>query len=114
MCGGYNSGFISSCEVNIAGEDNWSTMTSLPGARYTVRGLTIDNRVLMIGSIWLSFDLCLILMLSGGYDVSFISDDVYELDPVTEEWRIVSQLFVERYDHAVYATTQDLWQYCTE
>ena len=54
MCGGYNSGstILSSCEVNVAGEDNWSTMTSLPGERSGVRGLTIDNRVLITGFIF--------------------------------------------------------------
>ena len=49
MCGG-NDG--SSCEINVAGKDNWSYMTSLPGERYAVRGLTIDNRVLMTGEMF--------------------------------------------------------------
>ena len=54
MCGGYyvdGKGIFgsSSCEINVAGQDNWSAMTSLPDVRVGVRGLTIDNHVLMIG-----------------------------------------------------------------
>ena len=53
MCGGYDgSNRLSSCEINVAGTDNWSPMTSLPGERYAVRGLTIDKRVLMIGDFF--------------------------------------------------------------
>ena len=54
VCGGYDgSTRLSSCEVNVAGEDNWSPMTSLPGESYGVRGLTIDNRVLMTGELFI-------------------------------------------------------------
>ena len=50
MCGGHDKWYaLSSCEVNVAGEDNWSFMTSLPSKSYGVRGLTIDNRVFMTG-----------------------------------------------------------------
>ena len=55
VCGGWDvsRNRLSSCEVNVAGEDNWSSMTSLPGVRWGVRGLTIENRVLMIGEMFI-------------------------------------------------------------
>ena len=51
MCGGLDKDwkYLSSCEINVAGEDNWSSMISLPATRSAPRGLTMDNRVLMIG-----------------------------------------------------------------
>ena len=55
VCGGRRGGFyspvLSSCEVNKVGEKTWSPMTSLPGVRYGVRGITIGSQVLMMGNI---------------------------------------------------------------
>ena len=42
---------LSSCEINKVGEMSWSPMTSLPGVRHGVRGLTIGSQVLMLGNI---------------------------------------------------------------
>ena len=57
VCGGWNGpNWLNSCEINVAGTDNWTPMTSLPGKRSGLRGLTIDNRVLMIGNIKISSD----------------------------------------------------------
>ena len=51
MCGGRNfNSILSSCEVNVAGEDSWTiTSGSLPAAVVGLRGVTLDNRVLMTG-----------------------------------------------------------------
>ena len=55
VCGGRRGGFyspvLSSCEVNKVGEKTWSPMTSLPGVRWSVRGLTFGTQVLMMGNI---------------------------------------------------------------
>ena len=52
VCGGRDgSDRLSSCEVNKVGEKTWSPMTSLPGGRYGVRGITIGSQVLMMGNI---------------------------------------------------------------
>ena len=42
---------FSSCEINKVGEMSWSPMTSLPGVRAGVRGITIGSQVLMMGNI---------------------------------------------------------------
>merc|ERR1712107_363108 len=87
VCGGYDgSNILSSCEVNKVGERTWSPMTSLPGVRWAVRGLTIGSQVLMI----------------GGYDGSQ-RDEIYSLDLNTEEWKLVDHLNVAREYHAVSA-----------
>ena len=52
VCGGRDATetFLSSCEVNIDGEDSWSiTNAPLPVGIYGLRGATLDNRVLMTG-----------------------------------------------------------------
>ena len=111
MCGGYDGGnYFSSCEINVAGENDWSPMTSLPGTRVGINGLTIDNRVLMIGKIKSSFDFCLIPTLSGGYGGDL---DILELDLATEEWRTVGNFYNGRIDPGVSTITEDSWQYCT-
>ena len=56
VCGGIHSDDglrtrLSSCEINKVGEKTWSPMTSLPGGRGALRGLTIGSQVLMIGNI---------------------------------------------------------------
>ena len=55
VCGGRRGGSdghtLSSCEVNKVGEKTWSPMTSLPGVRSGVKGMTIGTQVLMIGNI---------------------------------------------------------------
>ena len=52
VCGGYDNShsLLDSCEVNVAGEDFWSTTSkSLPVAVAGLRGVTVYNRVLMTG-----------------------------------------------------------------
>ena len=51
VCGGSDGHILSSCEVNKVGEKTWSPMTSLPGERQGLRGLTFGTQVLMIGNI---------------------------------------------------------------
>ena len=55
VCGGSDGSVsehsFSSCEVNKVGEKTWSPMTSLPGERQGLRGLSIGSQVLMIGNI---------------------------------------------------------------
>ena len=53
---------LSSCEVNKVGEKTWSPMTSLPGVRYGVRGLSIGTQVLMIGNIRLVYTFIIIFI----------------------------------------------------
>ena len=50
VCGG-TDGYIrfDSCEENIAGTRHWSYATSLPRSLAWLRGVTLDNRVLMTG-----------------------------------------------------------------
>ena len=53
--GSYGKGGLTSCEVNKVGERSWSPMTSLPGKRWGVKGITIGSQVLMMGNIRLFF-----------------------------------------------------------
>ena len=117
MCGGHDgSNYLSSCEVNVAGEDNWSTMTSLPGVRFAVKELTIDNRVLMTGEMFI-LPLHLHdghLFCAGGEDRSSYHDDIYEMDLATKQWTNVGNLLDSRDRHGVSVVnnTESLWQYC--
>merc|ERR1712107_941151 len=96
VCGGYNSpDRLSSCEINKVGEKTWSPMTSLPGERLGVRGITIGSQVLMM----------------GGYDGSY-RDEIYSLDLNTEEWKLVNHLNDERGYHAVSVVSTDYWNFC--
>ena len=64
VCGGYDgSSSLDSCEENIAGTRPWTFTTSLPRPISQLRGVTLDNRVLMTGEsskivICVKFVLC--------------------------------------------------------
>ena len=48
----------------------------------------------------------------GGSNTEF-RNTIYELDKTTGEWNFVTNLLVERHNHAVSAVPiNDLWQYC--
>merc|ERR1712107_660119 len=97
VCGGSRgSNWLSSCEVNKVGESTWSPMTSLPGVRTGVRGLTIGSQVLMM----------------GGWDGSSRRDEIYSLDLNTEEWKLVDHLNVARGWHAVSSVELNLFDLC--
>ena len=42
---------LDSCELNKVGQKFWSPMTSLPGYRFGLRGLSVGSHVLMMGNI---------------------------------------------------------------
>ena len=87
-------------------------MTSLPGVRYGVRGLTIGPQVLMMGNIRLVHTLkSSSLQYSGGSDGSY-RDEIYSLDLNTEEWKLVDHLNVARSAHAVSVVSADYWNFC--
>ena len=52
VCGGFDSvgEKFSSCEINLDGDNSWSYAFPLPEQIWFLRGITIDNRVLMTGT----------------------------------------------------------------
>ena len=52
VCGGLDSvgERFSSCEINLDGDSSWSYASPLPEQIWFLRGITIDNRVLMTGT----------------------------------------------------------------
>ena len=91
---------------------SWSPMTSLPGVRDGVRGITIGTQVLMMGNIRLVHTVITSsLQYSGGWDGSS-RDEIYSLDLNTEEWKLVDHLNVARGHHAVSVVSEDYWNFC--
>ena len=116
VCGGLGAGgsYLTSCEINVAGEKTWSiTSQSLPlSTMFQPRGVTIDNRVLMIGDKIKQLDL-LNILFAGGYGRPDTLDNIYELDKDTGEWNNVGHMKVARRGHAIYVIDlEKLGQYC--
>ena len=112
VCGGYNtrSGDLNSCEVNKVGERSWSPMTSLPGERAEVRGITIGSEVFMIGNIGLvNTIITSSLQYSGGGSKT---TNIFSLDLNTEEWKLVDHLNVSYIFHAVSSVDLTLFNFC--
>lgn len=101
VCGGFDSRdtLLSSCEVNQLGSDSWSYLeASLPLPLGYLTGLTIDNRVLMIG---------------GEDQVFEVQNSIYELDLTNNDWILVGNLKTARSYHAVSVVDrEDLHQLC--
>ena len=119
VCGGNDGNRpLSSCEINAAGEKSWSSMTSLPEARYIPTALTINNRVLLIGKPLFSNTEYFVYYISqgGSYDGDFShnSNEIFELDLETEQWSVVGNLFDARRYFAASVINEDLWQYCID
>ena len=50
VTGGHGSERLSSTEVMPASGTSWSYVADLPGARYGLRGTTLNNQIFMTGS----------------------------------------------------------------
>ena len=72
VCGGQGNGGETTCHMNKVGEKSWSSFSSLPGKRFAIRGMFINGKVLMFG---------------GRYDAWSPSNNIFEYDMITEEWK---------------------------
>ena len=104
---------------------SWSPMTSLPGVRYGVRGITVGTQVLMMGNIrFVHTIITSSLQYSGGSDGYYSyktgrkrwkeidGDEIYSLDLNTEKWKLVDNLNVARKHQAVSSVELNLFDFC--
>ena len=49
MTGGYNTDHLSSTELLVDNSDSWVLAGELPSSRSALKGVNIDNRVIMTG-----------------------------------------------------------------
>ena len=85
-------------------------MTSLPGERAEVRGITIGSEVFMIGNIGLANTIITSsLQYSGGGSKT---TNIFSLDLNTEEWKLVDHLNVSYIFHAVSSVDLTLFNFC--
>ena len=113
---------LSSTELLREGSKAWVTAGQLPGQpRKMLRGVSVDNRVLMTGKeirhhYW-DHD----YSISGGhYEVAQANgrsgrsvDDIVEFDPETGQWKEVGKMLEKRYGHAMAVVDwDDIKQYC--
>jgi len=101
VCGGF--GDLSSCESNIGSMPGtpWTEIGSLPVGLRSPRGLSINNRVLILGGV-------------SGSGIAGLSKNIYELDKDTNAWTVMGEMDYGREWHAVSALSghSDLWQHC--
>ena len=110
--------YLSSTELLREGSRAWVATGQLPGQpRGFLRGVSLDNRVLMTGKdprhqYW-DHD----YSISGGYHAFGRSgrpvDDIVEFDPKTGQWKEVGKMLEKRYGHAMAVVDwDDVKQYC--
>ena len=51
VTGGYDHGYLSSTETLVDGAATWSTAGELPVAMLGLRGVSLNNKILMTGNI---------------------------------------------------------------
>ena len=110
---------LSSTELLREGSKAWVTAGQLPGQpRKMLRGVSVDNRVLMTGKdprhqYW-DHD----YSISGGYytndqDYGQSVDDIVEYDPETGQWKEVGRMLEKRDGHAMAVVDwNEIKQYC--
>lgn len=102
-----NYSFVSSVETLRLGEPAWSFSTPFPRAQAYIRGLSLDNRVLMVGG-------------GNRVDGSLMSySDIFELELETFRWRKLGDMIQPRLSHAasVIEVTETIFSatlYCQE
>ena len=105
----FRSNDLDSCEMNTGGTSQWTYTTSLPRPFSGLRGVTLDNRVLMTGERSNFCNLRVKSVFVGGGHRD--RDEIWEL--VDGTWRQVATMLTARYDHAVSVIElADYWQYC--
>ena len=93
-------------------------MEPLPHERDWIRGITIDNRVLIVGKC-LPLDMLnchffnvLMFLFTGGTD-DHNRGTIYELDITHKNWTWpYGYLKFERHKHAVSVVSNETWKYC--
>ena len=50
VTGGYNSGLLDSTELLLPSAISWTYSAALPSTRYSLRGATLDNKVVITGT----------------------------------------------------------------
>jgi len=87
----------SSTEVYVEGASAWTKGPPLPRALIGLRGVSVNNEILMI----------------GGGDITYGNDDVLKFNPSISSWTNVGHLAEERVHHAVSKVNLlEAYRYC--
>ena len=49
VTGGYSNGVLATTEILVEGDASWTTVGNLPKAFYGIRGVSLNNRIIMTG-----------------------------------------------------------------
>merc|ERR1711902_458916 len=95
----FNNYLLSSTELLVESASTWVYSGELPSPRGYLRGINIDDKILMTGGYtkgWI-----------GTGDDSIISDEILEFDSLTGQWKIVDRMIQTRGAHAMAAIDFD-------
>ena len=99
VAGGMVGREIFSIELLRPSASTWTTTASLPPYHWGLKGATLNNKIVM-----------------AGYSINAWPDapvNVYEFDPVVEEWTRIGNLKVPRQNHAVSVVNYNsIKEYC--
>ena len=115
---GNDVSFLTSTELLVTGESQWTTARSLPSRRYGHTAVTLGNRLIIAGEIMIGVRNTVNitwLHLLGGYTGSspYYLDEMLEWDPSTGNWKEFGKLSHKRDGHAMSVVDlNDVEQYC--
>ena len=90
VAGGWNGDYVESTEILVDGASSWVFAGRLPTGRFWATGITVNNRLFMMGNIILIskkvvMKNCLLAGRTANGDIS----EVIEFEKESLEWRIV-------------------------
>ena len=108
--------YLSSTELLPKGQDTWLLAGELPSPLTGLRGLNLDNKILMTGRHYLGlyFSTYITFLLLGGFDDHFnFHDEILEFDVSLMSWHQVGRMTQPRDYHAVSNVVwEEVEQFC--
>ena len=106
---------LSTTEIFYIGSHRWTEVGQLPLALTTLRGVTVENIVLMTGKTWLSGCHRHHLIAGGSDDKSNIHDEILSYNVETKAWNQVGHMRRKRDMHSVSPINFEHYkQYCNQ
>ena len=117
ITGGYDgSSRLSSTEMFTEGQLGWTDVGPLPFAATLLRGVSLNNRIIMTGdNFFLQLLSQNVLPLPGGYTDKNTLSSILSFDVNSLDWTQVGSMLMKRGGHGVsVVNSEDVLQYCVD
>ena len=110
---------MASTEILTHGDSKWTDVGPLPLALYGLRGVSINNKIIMTGNFHLLLNQlkkCDTFFLTGGEDTDYEPHDtIYSFDVTNHVWNKIGRMQMKRGGHDLsVVNTKDVIDYCID